>query len=236
MPIRIRNWEKFQQYRDREPKWIKLHRSLNRNYEWCQLSDKARAQLVGLWLLAAELGNEIPNDHNWIRGQISANGQLALDELVTSNFVEVYDGVQNCTELYLETERERETEERQSRGPQQRFTPPTVDQVAAHCAEKGYTFDPEVFVAYYTANGWKVGRSAMKSWQAACVTWQKREGKSKAPMRVGATSDSSVWMFDTYRRADYEAHHEHLAWDDYLAAAADYPARTAPTFETWLEG
>lgn len=60
---------------------------------------------------------------------------------------------------------------------ERRFTPPTLDQVRAHCAEKGYTFDPEAFYAFYESKGWKVGRNPMKSWTAACVTWQKREGK-----------------------------------------------------------
>jgi len=56
-----------------------------------------------------------------------------------------------------------------------RFTPPTADDLRAHIAEKHYTFTPEAFLAYYTANGWKVGRNAMKDWRAACVTWQGRE-------------------------------------------------------------
>lgn len=60
-----------------------------------------------------------------------------------------------------------------------RFTPPTLDQVRAHCIEKCYTFDPEAFFAFYESKGWKVGRNPMKSWTAACVTWQKREGKEE---------------------------------------------------------
>ena len=62
-----------------------------------------------------------------------------------------------------------------------RFTPPTLDQVREHCVEKGYTFDPEAFFAFYESKGWKVGRNPMKSWTAACVTWQKREGKAVNP-------------------------------------------------------
>lgn len=62
---------------------------------------------------------------------------------------------------------------------QKRFTPPSVDEVRAYCNEKGYTFDPEAFVAFYESKGWKVGRNPMKSWQAACTTWQKREGERK---------------------------------------------------------
>lgn len=60
-----------------------------------------------------------------------------------------------------------------------RFTPPTLDQVRAHCLEMGYTFDPEAFFAFYESKGWKVGRNPMKSWTAACVTWQKRERKEE---------------------------------------------------------
>lgn len=60
-----------------------------------------------------------------------------------------------------------------------RFAPPSVDEVRAYCAEKGYTFDPEAFVAFYESKGWKVGSAPMKSWQAACTTWQKRQGDRK---------------------------------------------------------
>lgn len=38
-----------------------------------------------------------------------------------------------------------------------RFSPPTVDEVKAYCAEKGYDIDPDRFVDYYTSNGWRVG-------------------------------------------------------------------------------
>ena len=44
----------------------------------------------------------------------------------------------------------------------QRFTPPSADDVRAYATEKGYTIDPEAFVDYYTANGWKVGKNPMK--------------------------------------------------------------------------
>ena len=37
--LRIRNWENFQQYKDRDPKWIKLHRTLLEDYDFCKLSD-----------------------------------------------------------------------------------------------------------------------------------------------------------------------------------------------------
>lgn len=60
-----------------------------------------------------------------------------------------------------------------------RFAPPSVEEVREYCAEKGYAFDPETFVAFYESKGWKVGGSPMKSWKAACTTWQKRRGERK---------------------------------------------------------
>lgn len=55
-----------------------------------------------------------------------------------------------------------------------RFTPPTLDEVAQYCAERGNSVDPVKFHAYYTANGWRVGKNPMRKWKAAIVTWERR--------------------------------------------------------------
>ena len=57
------------------------------------------------------------------------------------------------------------------------FRKPTVAEVAAHIAEKGYTFDAEEFWNFYESKGWRVGTQAMRSWTSACVTWQKIEDR-----------------------------------------------------------
>jgi hypothetical protein len=56
-----------------------------------------------------------------------------------------------------------------------RFVKPTIDDIKIYCAEKGYTFDAEIFINHYNSNGWKVGRNSMKCWKSACATWNKRE-------------------------------------------------------------
>jgi uncharacterized protein YdaU (DUF1376 family) len=56
-----------------------------------------------------------------------------------------------------------------------RFVPPSVEEVRDYVFEKGYSFDPESFVAYYDSNGWKVGKNRMKNWKACCVTWNNRD-------------------------------------------------------------
>lgn len=61
---------------------------------------------------------------------------------------------------------------------QKKFKPPTVEEVTAYCREKGYTFDPEYFVAHHATRGWKLkGGNAMKCWKSACVTFQKNQHK-----------------------------------------------------------
>lgn len=66
-----------------------------------------------------------------------------------------------------------------------RFTPPTVEEVAAYCRERKNNVDPQKFVDYYTANGWKVGRNNMKDWRAAVRTWE-RNGFSNGNQKRGA--------------------------------------------------
>jgi len=72
--------------------------------------------------------------------------------------------------------------------PVARFIKPTVDDVRGYCQEKGYTFDPEAWMAHYEANGWKVGRNGMKSWKAACTTWSKRESKNTGQQKQYLTA------------------------------------------------
>lgn len=52
---------------------------------------------------------------------------------------------------------------------------PTLDDVKAYCSERGNKVDPERFIDYYTANGWKVGKNPMKDWKAAVRTWERGE-------------------------------------------------------------
>ena len=61
-----------------------------------------------------------------------------------------------------------------SASPAVRFIKPTLDQVKDHIREKGYHFDAESFYAFYESKGWKVGNQPMKSWEMACITWEKR--------------------------------------------------------------
>ena len=55
------------------------------------------------------------------------------------------------------------------------FRPPTLDEVCRHVAAKGYSFDPVAFFSHYESNGWLVGRTKMKNWHSACITWERNQ-------------------------------------------------------------
>lgn len=55
------------------------------------------------------------------------------------------------------------------------FVPPTVEEVAAYCRERGNRINAQQFVDHYASNGWVVGHSKMKDWRAAVRTWEHRD-------------------------------------------------------------
>lgn len=63
-----------------------------------------------------------------------------------------------------------------SRNKENRFTPPTADDVRKYCEEIGvYGFNAEMFIDYYESRGWMIGKNKMKSWKAAVRTWLRRD-------------------------------------------------------------
>lgn len=77
------------------------------------------------------------------------------------------------TENNIEYNIENNTPPTPSRG-RTMFVKPSVEEVAAYCAERHNNIDPEAFVDLYESKGWKVGSAPMKDWKAAVRTWEKR--------------------------------------------------------------
>lgn len=61
-----------------------------------------------------------------------------------------------------------------------RFVKPSVEEVRAYCQARGNAVDPEEFVDFYESKGWVIGKSPMKSWQAAVRTWEKSKKTPRA--------------------------------------------------------
>lgn len=61
MGYRIKNWKKFQHFRDRKPPWIKLYREILDDLDWHNLKAEDAKALVMLWLLASESDGDLPS-------------------------------------------------------------------------------------------------------------------------------------------------------------------------------
>jgi hypothetical protein len=58
--MKIKNWNKFQHFKDRKPPWVKLYRDLLDDIEWHELDAQASKVLVMCWLIASEEDGHIP--------------------------------------------------------------------------------------------------------------------------------------------------------------------------------
>lgn len=86
-----------------------------------------------------------------------------------------------------------------------RFVPPELDEVKLAADKIGLPHDQvEVFHAFYSSKGWKVGSSPMKSWPHALTGWKVRwEGQggrsaprgSQTPARASLVPDHSKDFF-----------------------------------------
>ena len=81
--------------------------------------------------------------------------------------------------------------------PRRRTPPmqrPTVWEVENFCRTQGLQLvDAQRFVDYYEANGWKVGRNPMRSWQAAARNWQRREMQYQQPAAMAAIKQTNLF-------------------------------------------
>lgn len=83
----------------------------------------------------------------------------------------------NTLEEYKNIRTEEEGKEA-DKPPRSKFVPPSVDEVRQYCRERRNAVDPETFVDFYAAKGWKIGKETMKDWKAAVRTWERRESKT----------------------------------------------------------
>lgn len=121
----------------------------------------------------------------------SANGNERVQEKSANAFTQIQ---RTQTNTFTQTQR---TRSRKNAEPKQcialhskaldkeknilkkeKFAKPSVDEVRTYVSEEHLSVDPERFCAYYDSVGWRVGKNPMKSWKAACRTWNINAQKS----------------------------------------------------------
>lgn len=71
-----------------------------------------------------------------------------------------------------------------------RFKKPTVEDVSLYCQSRNNFVDAEKFFDFYSSNGWKVGKNAMKDWKAAVRTWEKNSTTEQTKSKVEQSLDT----------------------------------------------
>ena len=59
--MKIKNWSKFQHFKDRRPPWIKLYRDILDDIDWHQLDPLSTKVLIMCWLIASEDDGRLPD-------------------------------------------------------------------------------------------------------------------------------------------------------------------------------
>lgn len=121
--LRVRNLEKYQHYKDRNPPWVKLYNITLEDYEFEALPDATKWHALSLVLLASRLDNKIPADPGWIQRHTGSKSAVNLEALIACNFLEhdASNSLADCKQDAIperegETETEREAEARIGQG------------------------------------------------------------------------------------------------------------------------
>jgi hypothetical protein len=107
--MKIKNWTKFQHFKDRRPPWVKLYRDILDDLEWHELDPLAAKVLVMLWLIASEDEGRIPDTK-------TLAFRLRLTEIKTKEIVIKLshwleqDDINVISDVYQHDPLERETE------------------------------------------------------------------------------------------------------------------------------
>jgi hypothetical protein len=111
--MRIKNWNKFQHFKDRKPPWVKLYRDLLDDIDWHELDAQASKVLVMLWLIASEEDGNIPATKT-LAFRLRMTEKQTIDCLNKLSHWLEQDDISVISERYqsdgLETETETETE------------------------------------------------------------------------------------------------------------------------------
>ena len=112
--MKIKNWSKFQHFKDRRPPWVKLYRDILDDMEWHELDPLASKVLVMCWLIASEDDGNIPTPKT-LAFRLRMTEKQTIDCLNKLSHWLDHDDITVISPRYQDDapERETETEKRQ---------------------------------------------------------------------------------------------------------------------------
>ena len=186
--MKIKNWKKFQHFKDRKPPWVKLYRDLLDDIEWFELDPKAAKVLVMLWLIASEDEGNIPPVKQLAFRLRIPEKETEVCILKLSHWLE-HDDINSISEQHqhdapetereTETKKEKESDERvkQNRGSRLQADFCLTDDWKEFCRAERSDLDPQKvfdgFKDYWIA---KAGQQGVKlDWFATWRNWVRNQ-------------------------------------------------------------
>lgn len=144
--LSVKNYQRYQHYRDRNPPWVKLYWDLLSDEDFVQLGLVDRGLLCQFFLVASRHNNRIPNDLRYIKLQMKIDDEPDLSNLFRRGWLIAWRKQKDSktpapsalpsTEIRDQrTEREREEE---------KIPPAAKTKRAKVPIPEGYVFSPEV--------------------------------------------------------------------------------------------
>lgn len=174
--IRVKNFEQFQHYKDRNPPWIKLYISLLDDYDFIKLSPENRYKTVAFFLLASLHDNYIPNDQEYISRRMGLEQPVDLQPIIDAGFISL------CKHKARQVLAEDKQEDSPRARAESREEESREETEKRRKEKKEYTDDFEEAWKLYPSRPDNPKRSAFKAWNA-----RLKEGVEPAEL-IGATA------------------------------------------------
>ena len=184
--MKIKNWSKFQHFKDRKPPWVKLYRDVLDDMEWYELDPLASKVLVMCWLIASEDDGCLPNSKT-LAFRLRMTEKQTIDCLNKLSHWLEQDDINAISEQYqtdsLETETEKETETKKEKKATVVATPEGVSQsvwdefIAHRKAKKAKVTDLviEGIAKEASKAGWSLEdalkETIVRNWQSFKAEW-----------------------------------------------------------------
>ena len=205
--MRIKNWTKFQHFKDRKPPWVKLYRDLLDDIDWHELDPLSSKVLCMLWLIASEDDGNIPELKTLsfrLRLPLKTtkdclsklNHWLIHDDINVISKVYQHDGLETETETETETEIETEIEkETEVKTKASRLSPnwKLSEDDYNFCRSERPDLDPQKIAESFKDYWISKPKDASKTdWSATWRNWVRRQDISKNKQKSFYQSDLEI--------------------------------------------
>lgn len=103
----------------------------------------------------------------------------------------------NATDKEEEIEEDKEKEKENSKAKRKRFSPPSLEEVTAYCAERGNKVCAKTFYDYFKESNWYDSKGKkVQNWKQKVITWERYADEKKAVGANGIAIDHKPSVLD----------------------------------------